>query len=119
MKRLLDQAEERLKEWLPGGVTWDERCLKPLERALAKASTEDDVEALGIALGEILSRQFQLDWVQADFEGGPRLALNLPYTETVFDPDRLFLEKFRDNKAINVRTIHLDSCEWLEEHAFD
>lgn len=113
------EVRRMLDEKFPGQhPELDERCLKPFQKLLAQAPTPGQVRALEYGLGDILKRQFDLDWVTAHTSAGPVIALNIPYSSHLLFPGDWFTRKLAAGKPVNVRTIFLECQDFIQKHLF-
>lgn len=116
VKALLGEAEQ--------GGDWadlDDRAIKPLQDLLGTTPAEPLKRKVAFGLGEILQREFDLDWVTARTrEGEAVLALHIPLSFHLMFPDEFFEEDAAGGgKAINVRVAYLHWSDWINEHQFD
>ena len=120
LSSLLEELKKLLQEKSTG--SWDElddRALKPLQQIIGDSPSERHVRSVAYGLGEILQRQFDLDWVTAKNEDGEQMALHIPLSFHLMFPDEWFVETVKNGKPANVRTTYLKWANWIGEHQFD
>jgi hypothetical protein len=104
----------RLGRRLGGDETDIESLQAILDRQLVKADDEPGLQALGIVLGNILSREYDLQWVIYSDSKGRSRALQVREAQCLF-PATMIARRARAGLAVDVRAIYDKAVQTIEK----
>ncbi len=112
--RIDELAARRLGRRLRSDETDIDSLQAILDRQLVKANDEPGLQALGIVLGNILSRVYNLDWVIYSDSKGRSRALRIRETQCIF-PATMIARRARAGLAVDVRAIYDRAVQTIEK----
>ena len=105
---------------LRGGERDDLRVLQVLidDRVLRRDETYE-LQSLGVALGDVMARQLDLDWIIVDDRWGRTRALRFGENDDFFFPTTMISRRYEKNIPVDVRALYREveaEVERLREH---
>ncbi len=119
LDKALETLQARVSELSPGEtLEYNDSSLKPIQHVLDTEPSIEQLRAAEFGLGEILQKEFDLDWVTATRGEETLIALNIPCTENVIFPHEFF-KQLKEGHGANARVTYLKWADFVGEHAFD
>jgi hypothetical protein len=86
-----------------------------VDRKVLRKSQREEWQAIGILFGDILAKEFRLDWVSYTDEMGANRALRYRKTENFIFPVTLFSKRVKFNEDIDMTEIYAALETQIEE----